>query len=112
MSALELSARCFIKIGSKLGECRELSILCQRKANAAAEFLDDIRLCRTADTRYRKTGVYRRTDTSVKEIGLEKNLAIGDRDHIGRYECRYVTGLGLDDRQGGQRACSAFDLAA
>src|SRR3546814_1638351 len=36
--------------------------------------------------------------------GLQEDLAVGDRDHVGRDVGRDVAGLGLDDGERGQRA--------
>ena len=52
----------------------------------------------------READVHRRADALVEELGLEEDLAVGDRDHVGRDVGRDVAGLGLDDRQRGQRA--------
>ena len=43
-------------------------------------------------------------DAAIEEIGLEEDLAVGDRDDVGRNIGRDVAGLGLDDRQRGERA--------
>jgi hypothetical protein len=48
---------------------------------------------------------------AVEQAGLEEDLAVGDRDHVGRHEGRHVAGLRLDDRQRGQRTGLALDLA-
>jgi len=37
-------------------------------------------------------------DALVEEVGLEVDLAVGDRDHVGRDVGRDVAGLRLDDR--------------
>ena len=40
------------------------------------------------------------------EVGLQEDLAVGDRDHVRRDVGRDVAGLRLDDRQRGQRAAA------
>ena len=35
----------------------------------------------------------------VEEVGFKENLAVGDRNHVGRNVSGNVTGLGLNDRQ-------------
>ena len=45
----------------------------------------------------------RRPDAFVEQVGLEEDLTVGDRDHVGRNVGRHVTGLGLDHRQRRQR---------
>jgi hypothetical protein len=48
--------------------------------------------------------VRRRANTRVEQVRLEEDLAVGDRDHVGRDVGRDVAFLRLDDRQRGQRA--------
>ena len=74
----------------------------QRQADAATQFLDEFALGGAAYARHRKTGVNRRPDAGVEKIGLEKDLAIGNRDDVGGNKSRNVTGLGFYDRQRGQ----------
>jgi hypothetical protein len=52
----------------------------------------------------RQAGVHGRADALVEQFGLEEDLAVGDRDHVGRDVGRHVARLRLDDRQRGQRA--------
>ena len=40
----------------------------------------------------------------LEQVVLEVDLAVGDRDHVGGDVGRDVAGLGLDDRQRGERA--------
>ena len=54
--------------------------------------------------RHRDADVHRRADALVEQVGLEEDLAVGDRDDVGRDVGRDVVRLGLDDRQRGQRA--------
>ena len=42
----------------------------------------------------------------VEEVGLEEDLAVGDRDHVRRDVRGDVAGLGLDDRQRRERAAA------
>jgi hypothetical protein len=57
-----------------------------------------------AHARDRVADVDRRPDAGVEEIRLEEDLAVGDRDDVGRDVGRQVARLGLDDRQRGERA--------
>src|SRR5690606_37534197 len=50
-------------------------------------------------------------DDGVEQVGLEEDLAGGDRDHVGRNEGRDVAGLGFDDRQCRERTGLALDFA-
>ena len=82
----------------------------QRQADAATQFLDEFALGGAAYARHRKASVNRRPDAGIEKIGLEEDLAIGNRDNVGGNKSRNVTGLGLYDRQCGQRAGLTFDL--
>ena len=57
-----------------------------------------------ADAGDRDADVDRRPDALVEQVGLQEDLAVGDRDDVGRDVGRDVVGLGLDDRQAGHRA--------
>ena len=112
LAALQLFARGFVQVGGELRERRQLAVLRQRQANAAAEFFDDRRLRRAADARHREACVDRRAHAGVEQAGLQKNLPVGDGDDIGRHERRHVAGLRFNDRQRGQRAGLAGHFAA
>ncbi len=70
----------------------------------AGDLLHRLGLRRGADARHREADVHRRADALVEQVGLEEDLAVGDRDDVGRNIGRDVVGLRLDDRQRGQRA--------
>ena len=55
-----------------------------------------------SDTRYRQTDVNSGTNTLVEQLSFQENLSVSDGNHIGGNIGRYVTSLGLDDRQSGQ----------
>ena len=57
-----------------------------------------------AHARDREADVHRGPDAGVEEVGLEVDLAVGDRDDVGRDVGRHVAELRLDDRQRRQRA--------
>src|SRR5690606_42023295 len=76
-----------------------------------AELFHDLGLGCTTYPGYRDTGVHRRTDTGVEQVGFQEDLTVGDGNHVGRNERRNVTGLGFDDWQGGQRTGLAFHFA-
>ena len=70
----------------------------------AGDLLHRLDLRRRADAADREADVDGRADAAIEQLGLEEDLAVGDRDHVGRDIGRDVAGLGLDDRQRGQRA--------
>jgi len=104
LTMLQLLAGGFVQVRCKLGESCQFTILSQSGTDTTREFLDDLGLSRATNTRYRYTGVNGRTDTRVEQIGFQEDLAVGDGDHVCRYERRNVASLGFDDRQSGQRA--------
>lgn len=56
------------------------------------------------DARYRKTDVDGGTHSLVEELGFEENLAVGNGDNVRGNVGRHITGLGLDNGEGGQGA--------
>jgi hypothetical protein len=54
----------------------------------------------------RETDVDGRPDALVEQVGLQVDLAVGDRDDVGRDVGGDVVALGLDDRQAGQGAAA------
>src|SRR5581483_1574307 len=55
-----------------------------------------------------QANVDRGAHARVEQVGFKIDLAIGNRDDVGRNVRRYVSGLGLDDRQCGKRAGAFF----
>ena len=49
-----------------------------------------------------------RADALIEKVGLEINLAVGDRDDVGGDVGGNVAGLRFDDRQRGERAVAVF----
>ena len=101
-AAVELLARGLIQVGSKLCKRRQFAVLRQVGANTAGQVLDQLGLGRAADARNRDTGIDGGADTGVEQAGFQENLAVGDRNHVGRHEGRYVTGLRFNDGQRSQ----------
>ena len=93
-----------VEIGGELGERRHLAVLGELQLDPPGDLLHRLDLGRRADPRHRQADVHRRADALVEQVGLEEDLAVGDRDHVGRDVGRDVVGLGLDDRQRGERA--------
>src|SRR5690606_15547096 len=105
------TARCVVKVGGKLGKGGQFAILGQVGTDTARQFLDDLGLCGATDTRHRNTGVDGGTDTGVEQVGFQEDLAVGNRNDVGRNEGGHVAGLGFDDGQRGQRTGLALDFA-
>ena len=69
-------------------------------------------LRRATDADHRDADVHRRANAGVEQVGLEEDLAVGDRDDVRRDVRRHVAGLRLDDRQRGERAARLQDVRA
>jgi hypothetical protein len=93
-----------VEVRAELGEGRHLAILRELELDRAGDLLHRLGLRGRADAADREADVDRRADALEEQVGLEEDLAVGDRDHVGRDVGRDVAGLGLDDRQRGQRA--------
>src|SRR5690606_24870722 len=74
----------------------------------AGDLTHRLDLRRATDAAHRDARVHRGANAGVEEVGLEEDLTVGDRDHVGRDVRRDVAGLGLDDRQRRQRAAAAL----
>ena len=106
LAAGELALRGLVEVGAELGEGRQLAVLRQVEAQRAGDLLHGLDLGVAADARHRDADVDRRPHAGVEEVGLQEDLAVGDRDDVGRDVGRDVAGLGLDDRQRGERAAA------
>ena len=107
-AAGELVLRRLVHVAGELREGGELAILREREAQRAGDLLHRRHLRRAADARHREADVHGRADARVEQVGLEVDLAVGDRDDVGRDVRRDVAGLGLDDRQRRERAGAAL----
>ena len=93
-----------VKVGAELRERLQLTELRVRQLERASDLLHRLDLRVAADSGYRDARVYCRTDAGVEQLGLEEDLAVGDRNNVGRDIGRNVACLRLDDRERGQRA--------
>ena len=112
LAAVELRLRRLVEVGAELRERRQLAVLREDEAQRARDLLHRLDLRVAADARHRDADVHRRADAGVEEVGLEEDLAVGDRDHVGRDVGRDVAGLGLDDRERRERAAAAARRSA
>merc|ERR1712100_711204 len=101
LAALQLLLGGGVKIGGELGEGSKLVELGQFQFQGASNFLDGLGLGSTAYPAHGDAHVDGGTKTGVEQVRAEEDLTIRDRNHIGGDVSRNVTGLGLNDRQGG-----------
>ena len=109
-AAIELVQRRLVEVAAELRERRELAVLREVETQRAGDLAHRLDLRRSADARDRVADVDRRTDALVEQVALEEDLAVGDRDDVGRNVGREVAGLRLDDRQRRQRAAAVLLL--
>src|SRR3984893_12858118 len=106
-AAMEHALRGGVEIGAELGEGRHFAILRKLALDAAGDPLHRLGLGRGADPRHRQADIHGRADALIEQIGLQEDLAVGDRNHVGRDIGRHVVGLRLDHRQRRQRPGAA-----
>ena len=104
VAALQLRLRHRVELGAERGERLQLTELGEVELQRARHRLHRLDLRRTTHARHRDADVDGRAHTRLEQVVLQVHLAVGDRDDVGRDVGRHVAGLGLDDRQGGQRA--------
>src|SRR5271166_3579774 len=107
-SAGELSLGGLVQITAKLRERSQFAILSEIKTQRAGNLPHGLDLRVSADSANRKSDVYRGTHARVEQVGFEIDLAIRNRDDVGRNVRRDVASLGLDDRQRRQRTAAEF----
>ena len=111
LSAVQLRTGQVVKIGSELRERSQLTILGKSQSNTTTQLLDYLGLGCATDAGNRKTCVNSRPNARIEHVRVQEDLAIGNRDHVGRYEGRDVTRLGFNNRQRGQGTGLAGNLS-
>jgi hypothetical protein len=102
----QLRLRGGVELGAELGERLELAELGEVEPQRAGDLLHGLDLGVAADPGHRDADVDGGPDARLEQVVLQVDLAVGDRDHVGRDVGRDVAGLGLDDRQRGERAAA------
>ena len=99
-AAIELVLRGLVEVAAaELRERRQLAELREVETQRAGHLAHRLDLRRAADARHRVADVDRRADALVEEVRLQEDLAVGDRDDVGRDVRRQVARLRFDDRQ-------------
>ena len=93
-----------VELGPELRESLELAVLGELETQAPRHLLHRLRLGIPAHARDGDADVDGRSDARVEQVALQEDLTVRDRDDVRRDVGRDVAGLGLDHRQGGQRA--------
>ena len=108
LAAIELVDGSFVEVAAELREGRQRPVLRQVETQAAGDRLHGLGLRVTTHAADRDAHVDGRPHVGVEEVGLQEDLAIGDRDHVGGDVRRNVAGLGFDERQRGERSAAQF----
>src|SRR4051794_32826105 len=88
-----------IEVGTELREGRHFAVLRELALDAPGDLLHRLGLGGRADARHRQADVHRRADALVEQVGFQEDLAVGDRDDVGRNVGGHVVRLGLDHGQ-------------
>ena len=106
LAAGQRRLRLGVEVRAELRERLELAVLRQLEAQLAGDLLHRLGLRVAAHARHRDADVDGRAHARAEQVALEEDLAVGDRDDVGRDVGRHVAGLRLDDRQRRQRAAA------
>ena len=112
LAAVELVAGGLVQVAGELREGRQRAVLREVQLERRGDALHRLGLGRGAHPGDRDADVHGGPLAGVEQVGLEEDLAVGDRDHVGRDVRRDVVGLRLDDRQRGQRAAAVVVVEA
>jgi len=104
LASVEKLLCCSVQIRTELCESSDLTILSEFELKGTSYLLHSFDLSSRTDTGHRKTDVDGGTHSLVEELGFEENLAVGNGDNVRGDVGRHITGLGLDNGEGGQRA--------
>ncbi len=104
-AAGQLLLRRLVQLGAELRERLQGAELGQVQAETARHLLHGLDLRVASHAGDRDADVDRGTHAGEEELGLQVDLAVGDRDDVGRDVGRHVAALGLDDRERRERAC-------
>ncbi|MDQ1531834.1 MAG: F-type H+/Na+-transporting ATPase subunit alpha [Microbacteriaceae bacterium] len=102
-AAVELAPGGGVQVGGEHGERLHVAELGELQLERARDLLHRLNLRCAADPRHRDADVDGGSLVGVEQVRLQEDLAVGDRDDVGRDERRHVVGLGLDHRQPGHR---------
>ncbi len=103
LAAGQRGLRVGVQLGAELREGLQLAVLREVQAQLAGHLLHRLGLRVAAHPGHRDAHVDRRPHARAEQVALQEDLAVGDRDDVGRHVGRHVARLGLDDRQRGER---------
>jgi len=92
-----------IHIGTELREGGDLSVLSEIELHRTGDLLHGLELSSGTDSRDGETDVDCWSNTLVEELSLQEDLTVSNGDDVGWDVGGHITGLSLDDWEGGQR---------
>src|SRR5699024_12602743 len=95
-----------IQLRSEHLECLHFALLSLCKLQSTGELLHGLDLSRATNAGYGDAHVDCWMLVGVEQVRLQEDLAVGDRDDVGRDERAHVVGLGFDDWQTSHRTCT------
>merc|ERR1719341_996162 len=95
-----------VKIGTKLCESSDLSVLGQLELHGTSDLLHGLSLSSRTDTGHGQTDVDGGSDTLVEQLCLQEDLSVSDGNDVGGDVGRHVTGLSLNDGQSSEGAAT------
>jgi hypothetical protein len=103
LSSVKLLLSSGIKIGTELSEGGDLTVLGKLELERTGNLLHGLNLGGGSDTGDGETDVNGGSDTLEEELGFEEDLTVSNGDNVGGTVSRHITGLGLNDGEGGKR---------
>ena len=101
-TAVELLLGGSVEVGPELGEGGDLAVLGELELHGTGHGLGGLVLGRGTDTAHGESDGDGGALSLVEELGLEEDLPVGDGNDVCGDVGGNVTGLGLDDGEGGQ----------
>src|SRR5579875_1548583 len=97
-----------VEIRTELRKSCHLAILRQLELERSSDLFHRLDRGREANARNRQACVDRRSHARIKQVGLQIDLSVRDRDYVGWNIGRNIARLGFDNRQSGERPSSFF----
>ena len=106
LAPLKLGARGLVEVAAKLRERRQLAELREVQLDGSRNLLHRLHLRGGAHAADRQAHRNRRAHALIKQICFQKQLAVGDGNHVRRNVRGYVARLRLDDGQRRERSAA------
>jgi hypothetical protein len=104
LAAIELRLRGFVEIAAELRKSRQFAVLGEFQLERSRNLPHGLDLRAAAHAAYRESHVHGGANALVEQVGFKINLAVGNRNHVGRNVSRYVARLRFDYGKRGERS--------